>query len=205
MMHFTDITGLAGVAFAIYLFILRYIYFPRVSSRTKVALTGLVLIAVFLPLGGLSIAELLRGISGDLSIASLVLLSAGLCRMLLPSPAGRGIEGDGSCTSGLQIFIFFSALALYPFALGLGMFDPYRLGFGNVWFVAALLLIALVAWLKQFTLVALSVSLAVLAWSVGWYESSNLWDYLLDPWGAIYAMVVLVKNGVVKLRGIVSR
>jgi hypothetical protein len=27
---------------------------------------------------------------------------------------------------------------------------------------------------------------------VGWYESTNLWDYLLDPFVAGYAFVVVV-------------
>jgi len=94
------------------------------------------------------------------------------------------------------MFIAFTAIVLYPLALGISTFDPYRLGFGNLWFIAGLLLIALVAWLRQYTLIALTTSLAVLAWSIGWYESNNLWNYLLDPWGAVYALAVLVKKGV---------
>jgi len=31
--------------------------------------------------------------------------------------------------------------------------------------------------------------LGILAWAGGYYESSNLWDYLLDPWLATYAIV----------------
>jgi len=166
--------------------------FYRISSRAKVVLTGVVLIAVSVPLGGLSIAEFLRGVTGDLSVTTLLLLA--LPYVSFPI-VGRGLaRGEG------LTFIAITAFAFYPFALGFGMFDPYRLGFGNVWFIALLLLIAVVAWLKQFTLIALSISLAVLAWSFGWYESNNLWDYLLDPWVSIYALVVLIQQGVRKFR-----
>jgi len=41
---------------------------------------------------------------------------------------------------------------------------------------------------------ALSIALAVAAWSFGWYESTNLWDYLLDPWLAIYALIAQLKH-----------
>lgn len=109
-------------------------------------------------------------------------------------PLGRWKELFSSNEHRLALLalIALGALALYPMALGLGAFDPYRLGYANGWFVAALLLIALMAWLRKHYLLALCVSLAVLAWAVGWYESRNLWDYLLDPFVAIYALSALV-------------
>ena len=151
----------------------------------KIGLVVGLLIAMTIPFGGLSAVEFMRGITGDLSITTLVLLAI---TFKVPSPVG----GRG----WLLMFIALVTIALYPLALGLSTFDPYRLGFGNLWFIAGLLLVALVAWLRQYTLIALSISLAVLAWSIGWYESNNLWNYLLDPWVAIYALVVLVKKGV---------
>ena len=56
--------------------------------------------------------------------------------------------------------------------------------------MAALLGLAIWSILRYSTFFALCIALAVAAWSAGWYESPNLWDYLLDPWLAIYAMVV---------------
>jgi hypothetical protein len=57
-------------------------------------------------------------------------------------------------------------------------------------------LAALAAWIWNYYLVALCIAFAILAWTVGWYESSNLWDYLLDPWIAIYALLVNAMYGV---------
>ena len=49
-------------------------------------------------------------------------------------------------------------------------------------------------------------TLAALAWSLGWYESGNLWDYLLDPFVAIYALCAIaiqtVKRLINRQRGI---
>jgi TctA family transporter len=91
------------------------------------------------------------------------------------------------------LLVVIAALALYPLALGIGAKDPYRLGYGDPWFLLVLLAIALAAISRRLPVVALVVPLAVLAWGVGWYESTNLWDYLLDPLVAIYGVGVLMK------------
>jgi hypothetical protein len=150
-----------------------------------------VVLVVLLPIGGLPLAAYVRGWMGDLSITSLVLLTLTILRMLL----GWGLS-DSRTKYSLFILIVLAALGLYPMALGIGFFDPYRLGYGNPWFMGGLLLLALIACFRQFQVVALTITLAVLAWCVGWYESSNLWDYLLDPLLAIYAVGALVRSGV---------
>ena len=209
MMHFTDIAGLAGVALAIVTFALRLRFFSRLQPQAKIGLVIGLVIAAAIPLDGLSVIEFARGITGDFSVTALVLLALFL---FLPRPISGGRANMGAETllyfrsnfrpsrpparGKLLMLIVIAALILYPFALGIGTFDPYRLGFGNPWFITVLLAIALVAWYEQFTLIALSISLAVLAWSVGWYESNNLWNYLIDPWVVIYALAALVKRGI---------
>jgi hypothetical protein len=208
MMHFTDITGLAGVALAMVTLALRLRFLARLQLQLKIGLASGLLILAVIPFGGLSAAEFVRGISGDLSVTSLVLLALFL---VLPRPLSGGRANMGAETllyhranlrpsrpparGKLLILIVIAALALYPFALGVSAFDPYRLGFGNLWFIAGLLIVVSAAWFRQYTLIAMSISLAVLAWSVGWYESNNLWNYLLDPWLAIYSCGALVKKG----------
>ena len=39
----------------------------------------------------------------------------------------------------------------------------------------------------------LIVSLAVIAWSIHWHESTNLWDYLLDPFLAVWAIIISIR------------
>ena len=190
MMHLTDFTGLAGIALAIIVSALRLPVLRRLRRGQKAGLALAIFAVLALPLGGLSGIEFVRGVSGDLSITTLLLLVV--------------LANGGMLSIGQKYRVLFlvavGAVALYPFALGLGMTDTYRLGFGNVWFLAGLLLVALLAWMRQCPVVAAGIALAVLAWSIGWYESNNLWDYLLDPWVAIYATVALLRQAVLLLR-----
>ena len=96
----------------------------------------------------------------------------------------------------LLALIALAAFALYPMALGASAYDPYRLGYGNLQFIVVLLLLALVAWFWKYWLIALCIALAILAWAAGWYESNNLWDYLLDPFAAIYALAAIMIHAV---------
>lgn len=195
MMHFTDITGLAGIALAIAALASRLPIAARLLPKLQAWLASAILVAVMIPCGGLSVAEVVRGITGDLSIATLALL---LLPLALPRTNGRA-PSRAKILSEFNLTLLLltcAAVALYPMALGVGMFDPYRLGFGNLWFIAGLLFIASAAWVCGYALIALSLSLAVLAWSIGWYESNNLWDYLLDPWVSIYALVLFIKRAI---------
>jgi hypothetical protein len=108
---------------------------------------------------------------------------------------GRSAD-DFNARRALLLLVALAALALYPLALGATAFDSYRIGYGDARFFAALLLVALAAWIWNYHLIALCIAFAILAWTFGWYESGNLWDYLLDPWIAIYALLVNAMYGV---------
>lgn len=194
MPNYTDITGLAGVASAMAALVLLWPWAKRLNGRLRALATGAVFVVALIPFNGLPLAAYVRGATGDLSITTLVLL---WCALLGPlSNTHPGCASDPRHRLALLALIALAAVALYPMALGLGAFDPYRLGFGNWLFVAALLLVALAAWLRKNHLVALCISLAALAWATGYYESGNLWDYLLDPFVSIYALSVLLTGAV---------
>ncbi len=184
----TDMTGLFGITLAIVALLLRL---PRVKAlpvRQRGVLLAGAIIVLSIPLWGLSLAGFVRGITGDLSIGSLVLLAASLWYSL----SGKAVVEAHNRLAMLKAAMLV-ALLFYPLALGISMFDPYRLGYGNLWFMAALLGVSVWASLRYSTLLAVCVALAVAAWGAGWYESTNLWDYLLDPWLAIYAFAVHIK------------
>ena len=192
----TDLTGLFGITLAIVTLLVRM---PRVKALPLPRRAGLLaaaIVIVSIPLWGVSAAGFVRGMTGDLSISTLVLLGLASAR----SFSGKALIGDQDRHAMLTT-ILIAAVLFYPLALGLGMFDPYRLGYGNLWFMVALLGLAVWAGLRYSTLLALCIALAVAAWSAGWYESPNLWDYLLDPWLAIYALVVQLKTGLSRWRG----
>jgi len=190
MSGFTDLTGLAGLAVAAASACMA----APLSGRKRAALAALVAILALVPLGGLPPAAYLRGATGDLSVTSvLLLLRSALGRQLGWSPT------EARERLALQILIAGAAVALYPLALGAGPFDPYRLGFGSPWMIGALSLAALAAWGARMLFVSLCIALALLAWALGWYESGNLWDYLLDPLLSMWAAGALALRGARRL------
>jgi hypothetical protein len=184
----TDLTGLFGITLALLTLLFRVPQIKALSRPKRAAVLGVALMALAIPLGSLPLPCFVRGISGDLSISAVALLALALLRAL----TGHELVERANRHSMLRM-IALVAVLFYPFALGLSTFDPYRLGYGNLWFMAALLGLAVWSSLRYSTLLAVCMALAVAAWSAGWYESPNLWDYLLDPWLAIYALAALVK------------
>lgn len=195
MPNFTDLAGLAGVASALAASLLWLPWIKRLAGLHRSWVAGGVFVATLIPLGGLPLAAYVRGASGDLSITMQLLLWCTLLR-----PAIGCAAADRRQRMALWALIALAALALYPPALGFGAFDPYRLGYGNGQFVAALLLVALASWLWKNYLIALCIALATLAWATGWYESGNLWDYLLDPFVSVYALAATLKRAINRLR-----
>ena len=192
MPHFTDLTGLASVASAIAASLLPFPGIARLTKSYLAMLLGAMFVLMLIPFSGMPIAAYVRGVTGDLSITTLVLL---WCALLRPWCSSTKCNNRFA----LLILIALTALALYPMALGIGAYDPYRLGYGDPMFIAALLLLALLAWLRRFSIIALCIAFATLAWAVGWYESNNLWDYLLDPFVSIYALAVIMVHTVKRL------
>ncbi len=192
MPNFTDLTGLASVASAIAACLLSFSGIARLTKSHWAMLLGAVFVLSLIPFGTMPLAAYVRGITGDLSITTLVLLWCALLKPWCSVPTGNN-------RFTLLILIAFAALTLYPMALGIGAYDPYRLGYGDPLFIAALLLLALLAWFWKFSMIALCVAFATLAWAVGWYESDNLWDYLLDPFVSIYALAVITIHTVKSL------
>ena len=163
---------------------LRLQRFP-VSARIAVMLVAA--LALFAPFGDLSAAAYVRGVTGDLSVTTLVLAGAACVSGL----TGRTAIGPRDLR-GLFWLVVSAAAFLYPFALGWTRFDPYALGYGSIGFVTAMLLITLAAWHFRQNVVVLIVIAAALAYLAGAYESRNLWDYLIDPVVSLYAIVCLL-------------
>ncbi len=187
MQNFNDITGLVGVASAAAAFLLLLPGIAQLSRQRLSLLLGAVFVLMLIPFGTLSFAAYVRGATGDLSITTLALLWCALLR-----PWCVAIKCNDYNAS--LILIALAAIVLYPMALGIGAYDPYRLGYGNPQFVVALLLFALAAWFWNHLLVALCIAFATFAWAVGWYESNNIWDYLIDPFVSVYALAAVMTH-----------
>lgn len=195
MPAFTDITGLLGIALALGAIVIALPGVRRFSRGRVGGIFFAVMILSLVPFGQLSAAACVRGAFGDLGITTLVLLGGATLRRL-----NGAASVESRARFALLAFVAVAALALYPMALGIGRFDPYHLGYGSPWFLGGLFAVALTAWFGRVHLLAVCLALATLAWSVRWYESTNLWDYLLDPLLSFYALGALVTCGVRAIR-----
>lgn len=190
-----DMAGLAGAAVAIAASLLLVPGIERLQRPRVALLVSAVLAGALLPLGGLPAAAYVRSLIGDLSITTIIWLGYGLLEPL------AGWHPVSTRTRvALQAVAALTAAVFYPLALGFGPFDPYRLGYGNPWFLGGLLVLALAAWCARLSLIALCIAFAVMAWAVGWYDSNNLWDYLLDPLVSVYALSAIARMGMETLR-----
>ncbi len=136
----------------------------------------------FWPLGlgmELPLSAYVRGVIGDLSVVSMLLLWTSLLPGRKPAPLA------------FKLAIACIAIVFYPLALGFGMIDPYAWGYGSILFFIAVLLFAVVCGLANWSKGVWIIAIAILAWAAHWHESANLWDYLLDPFLAIWGLMAV--------------
>ena len=150
-----------------------------------VIIASLILLVPFAAIGAswnLPFAAYIRGVTGDLSILSLMLI---ICTW-----SGMNAFRIASIT---PILIAVVAILFYPFALGFTMFDPYAWGYHSSVFVGTVLLVAAIYFFAKHSWETLMLAIALIAWSIHWHESMNLWDYLLDPFLAVWAIGLSIR------------
>jgi len=131
----------------------------------------------------------LRGLTGDLSITTLMLLFAAVYHQLYAK--------DLIIAQERKLILWLAALLgliFYPLVLGVGQVDPYAWGYANHYMPAVLLGLSLLMFLRQFYMFSSILLAAVLAWNIGLLQSVNLWDYLLDPFVFFYALAKVVRR-----------
>jgi hypothetical protein len=137
----------------------------------------------FFPLGGLPIAGYLRGVVGDLSVTTWILLIA----IVLTTLTEHEVCQSESFTM-LTLLVMLGGLVLYPSALGLTYMDTYALGYGSKALQAVVFSLSLISWYREYYLVTICLTASVLAYSLSVFESRNLWDYTIDPIVTLYAL-----------------
>jgi hypothetical protein len=136
----------------------------------------------FWPLGmslELPLSAYVRGVTGEFSIVTMLLLWSSMFPAAKKTPLG------------FKVSVALIAIVFYPLALGLGMLDPYAWGYGSIGLLIATIFFAIVCGLAGWTKGIWILSFAIIAWTARWHESANLWDYLLDPFLAIWALLAI--------------
>ena len=181
-MHFTLIVAIVAVT-------LRVGHARKRTPIQRIVLAAIGLAIAYFPLGALHFAGYLRGLVGDLSILTTTVVLVFLLSELLDTNLYKTIE-----ETQLLSVVLVMAIFLYPMALGLSSFDPYTLGYGGLWLVGPLLVLVIVAWYWEYYLIVGCLVTAVGAHALDVLESRNLWDYLVDPWIASIALVLLTSR-----------
>jgi len=138
---------------------------------------------VLLPLDGLLAARWLISFNANFSIPLTAILFS---KVVEPFFKIRLLDDKSILTC--WIFSLTAGAVLYPMALGLGQMDPYAAGWGFSWlFVLAFsVTVVLLALKNRFAVVLMA---AILAYNLRLLESTNLWDYLVDPLLVVVACV----------------
>jgi hypothetical protein len=134
----------------------------------------------------ISAAMALRGLWGDPSITSMLLMVLSLFGKL---PSALRFDWRLPALAALL------GILLYASALGPWNIDLYRFGYQPVWLVAVLGAIALIAWGRGQAIYLWLLGIDLLAWQANWLESTNLWDALFDPLLIIVMLVLALRNG----------
>jgi hypothetical protein len=145
----------------------------------------------FWPLGmslELPLSAYVRGVTGELSIVTMLLLWSSILPAAKKTPLG------------FKVPLALIAIVFYPLALGFGMVDPYAWGYGSIALLIAAILFALACGLAGWIKGVWIISFAIMAWAAHWHESANLWDYLLDPFLAIWAVLAIPNTIYLKRR-----
>lgn len=188
LIHQLPLIEISLITSIIFLHLIRATFntaYGLIPGLLLVSIALLVLLAPFGAIGApwsLPFAAYIRGVTGDLSILSLMLV---ICTW-----SGLNAFRIASIT---PILIAVVAILFYPFALGFTMFDPYAWGYHSSVFVGTVLLVAAIYFFAKHSWETLMLAIAVIAWSIHWHESMNLWDYLLDPFLAVWAIGLSVR------------
>lgn len=138
------------------------------------------------PIGGLAITGYVRGVCGDLSVVTQILLGC-----IVIHHAGGHRLLDAQDRQALFMTIAPAGLVLYATAGRYWQFDAYVWGFDGTAIVLILLPVSLWLWRRR-PRAGLVLLAGIVAWNLGLLESTNLWDYLMDPWVTLVAWGSLV-------------
>ena len=157
-----------------------------IGLRSRIGALLLALLSLMPLHEGVSLAMALRGLWGDPGITTLQLLVLAFAGKA--PPALRYGYRAPLCIALL-------AAALYACAIGPWNLDLYRLGYQPATLVAMLGVISLIVLWRGQSLWLWLLTIDLIAWHGGWLESTNLWDYLLDPLLMFAMLALALRNG----------
>jgi hypothetical protein len=136
---------------------------------------ALVLGILLIPVDGIVLARWVASVAASFSVPFIGVLGIAAWERAFARPVLERREREAVWT-----FAAVAGLLLYPFALGVGSVDSYEWGwYRSPLFIVVAVLTGWLIWTRNrfgFLLLA-----AVIAYHLRLFESSNYWDYLVDP------------------------
>lgn len=161
------------------------------NTQTRVIqAAGFVIAFMFflLPITDMSVANYASVLMGDLSPVSLALLAVFVHGRLTGQKPRDGYTQD---IHRLQMLISLVVIFLYPTALGFSPVDIYSFGYHPVVLTPLLLALFCLSVYRGWHYLATLLALAWISFQLDILDSNNLWDYLLDPFLAIWCLLHL--------------
>lgn len=187
----------AHITFALLLFLL--LPTRRLDRKFQIAILLVCGALSFLTIDGLSLGDYTRSYTDDLAITTLLWLAwCTASRLKISQPlSSRHHLQMALCFAGMALF-------LYPATLGLSQVDPYRLGFSPLPLLLAMWLLCIWLWMEGNRLTCGLITIATASFLAGMKNSSNYWDYLVDPILGVYCIFYLVRRLQLLLRSKIS-
>ena len=167
----------------------------RLRGAPLLIVPGAVALGILLaPIQAMAVARWVAAISAGFSVPFVGLLGIAAWERAFARRLLEPRERDAAWA-----FAAIAGLLLYPMALGVSSVDPYEWG----WFRSPLFVVVgvLTAWLiwtrNRFGILLLA---AIVAYHLRLGESSNYWDYLIDPVFWFASLVALTRRVVIARR-----
>jgi hypothetical protein len=168
---------------------------PCQNRRVPLILGMVVAALILLPVRGLPMGRWLGALNFQASVPLMGLLAGCLWQMTAQRELFRPHELRTAWGFGLV-----SGIVLYPSALGMGDFDLYQWGWGFSPLLAGVVLTAMVLAARGNRFCWLLI-MAMLAWDARCFETTNLWDYLVDPVFVLASVAIVIRTCVNRYSG----
>ncbi|MFQ3322247.1 MAG: hypothetical protein ACI90U_000053 [Pseudomonadales bacterium] len=174
-----------------------YLILPteKLSTKGKGFAFVIIVAVTLIPVNQITTTGYIRGVTGDISLISLCWLFTAFVAKV----TGKDLVNQQQRTLNI-VTLCILALVLYPASLGLVQTDPYVWGYQANNLLIVLAIIGIAMWYAGNYHLTLWIALAVLGFAFKIMESTNLWDYIIDAWLAIFVISLTIKKLFRRLR-----